>query len=434
MSTPAPVTIAPEVTRMPGFGVVVTALGIAQIFAWGSSYYLPAVLAKPIADDTGWPLAWVVGGLSLGLLTAGMVSPWVGRTIARHGGRPVLATSAVLLGAGLGFMALAQTVPVYLAAWVIVGIGMGAGLYDPAFATLGRLYGKAARPAITTLTLFGGFASTVCWPLSAFMVTHLGWRGTCLAYAAFQITVLLPVYLCTLPQEVEHQVAPAVSVEASADSPVPSVTRARLLFALLAIVITLSAMVSTLLSVHLLTILQSRGLSLAAAVAFGALVGPSQVGARTIEFFIARYHHPIWTKLASTLLVAIGVAALWGSLPMLAVPLVFYGAGIGLESIARGTLPLVLFPGPTYATVMGRLAMPSLIAQAAAPSIGAALLSAYGPAGTLAALTIVAAVNFVLAIMLLVVLSQRRTSDLSSLRAATAIRTVSHSPDQTLPP
>jgi hypothetical protein len=140
-----------------------------------------------------------------------------------------------------------------------------------------------------------------------------------------------------------------------------------------------------------------RGTSLAAAVALGALVGPSQVGARTIEFLIARYHHPIWTKLVSTLLVAVGVAALWASLPILAVPLVFYGAWTGLESIARGTLPLVLFGGPGYAATTGRLAMPSLMAQAAAPSIGAVLLSVYGAGGTLATLAVVAAVNFGLA-------------------------------------
>jgi MFS family permease len=384
--------------RRAGSGVIVTTLGVGQIFAWGSSYYLPAVLAKPIADDTGWPPAWVVGGLSLGLLAAGLVSPWVGRTIERRGGRPVLAVSAVLLAAGLGTLAIAQTIPVYLAAWLILGIGMGAGLYDPAFATLGRLYGEAARPAITALTLFGGFASTVCWPLSALLVTHLGWRGTCLAYAAFHLAVSLPVYLLALPRETDGKAEPAIGSGASEAAPAPSIACTRFVVAVLAITITLSAMISTLLSVHLLTILQSRGIGLTAAVALGALVGPSQVGARAIELFIARYHHPIWTKLVSTVLVAIGVAALWASLPMLALPLVFYGAGIGLESIARGTLPLVLFAGRRYAAVMGRLAMPSLIAQAAAPSIGAALLGAYGADGTLAALTAVAVINVILAI------------------------------------
>ena len=148
--------------------MVISALGIGQIFAWGSSYYLPAVLAKPIADSTGWSLTWVVGGLSLGLAVAGLVSPWVGRRIERRGGRRVLAGSSVMLAAGLLMLALAQSLPVYFLGWLIVGLGMGAGLYDPAFATLGRLYGKAARSAITGLTLFGGFASTVCWPLSAF--------------------------------------------------------------------------------------------------------------------------------------------------------------------------------------------------------------------------------------------------------------------------
>jgi len=389
--------------RAPGPRVIISALGIGQIFAWGSSYYLPAVLAKPIAADTGWSLAWIVGGLSLGLVAAGAVSPGIGRTIERRGGRPVLAASTLLLAAGLVVLALARNFAVYLAGWLIVGLGMGAGLYDPAFATLGRLYGEAARPAITTLTLFGGFASTVCWPLSAFLVGHAGWRGTCLAYAALQLVVLLPLYLVTLPGEVERQAKEERNAPpASGGTSVSGTRRTALLFVSLAVAITLSSMISTLVSVHLLTILQSRGLSLAAAVALGALVGPSQVGARLIELVIARYHHPIWTKLVSTLLVAVGVAALWAMMPVLAVPLVCYGAGIGLESIARGTLPLALFAGPGYAARMGRLAMPSLMAQAAAPSIGAAWLSAYGTEGTLAALTLVAVSNFLLVVTMLV--------------------------------
>jgi MFS family permease len=378
-------------------GVVIGGLGIGQIFAWGASYYLPAVLAKPIVYDTGWPLPWVIGGLSLGLLAAGLISPWMGRIIGRRGGRPVLMASTVLLAAGLCLLALAPSIPVYLLAWLIIGTGMGAGLYDPAFATLGRLYGETARSAITTLTLFGGFASTLCWPLSAFLVTHLGWRGTCFAYAGFCLTVLLPLYGAALPREGGGAARRGAAVVSSQDASTPVVPRTRVLFILLASAITLSAMISTLLSVHLLTILQSRGTSLGTAVALGALVGPSQVGARTIEFYMARYHHPIWTKLTSTLLVAIGVAALWAGLPILALPLIVYGAGIGLESIARGTLPLVLFAGPAYAATMGKLAMPSLVAQAAAPSIGALLLSVVGVGGTLATLTLVAILNFGLA-------------------------------------
>lgn len=150
-----------------GKAVVITALGTTQILAWGSSYYLPAVLAKPIAVDTGWPFPWVIAGLSLGLLICGMVSPKVGREIDRRGGRGVLAFSSFMLAAGLAALAAAQTLPLFLLAWCVIGIGMGAGLYDAAFSALGRLYGLGARKAITTLTLFGGFASTACRPPAA---------------------------------------------------------------------------------------------------------------------------------------------------------------------------------------------------------------------------------------------------------------------------
>jgi hypothetical protein len=149
-------------------------------------------------------------------------------------------------------------------------------------------------------------------------------------------------------------------------------------------------------SVHLLTILQGKGLALAAAVGLGALVGPSQVAARTIEMLIARYHHPIWTKLAATSLVTVGLAALWGGGSLITLALLLYGAGIGLESIARGTLPLAIFGPARYPVIMGRIAMPSLIAQAAAPSIGALLLEAAGQGGALATLLAAAAFNVLL--------------------------------------
>jgi MFS family permease len=308
------VRVAP---RSPSRFIVISVLGVTQIFAWGSSYYLPAVLAKPIASDTGWSLSWVVGGLSLGLLIAGLVSPWVGRAIARQGGRPVLAVSAALLAAGLSALALAHSLPAFLIAWSLIGLGMGAGLYDPAFATLGRLYGHEGRSAITTLTLFGGFASTVCWPLSAFLDAHLGWRGACLIYAGFQLAVALPAYLFVLPREPQRP-APLAGV---AISPPHAQAKPKFpgnaVFLLLAATITLSSVISTTLSVHLLTVLQARGLTLAAAVGLGALVGPSQVAARAVEMVIARYHHPIWTKVASTSLVAIGLAALWLDAPII---------------------------------------------------------------------------------------------------------------------
>jgi len=162
---------------------------------------------------------------------------------------------------------------------------------------------------------------------------------------------------------------------------------------LLAAALTISSAISAVVSVHLLSFLQAREVAAVTAVALGALVGPSQVGARAIEILVARYHHPVWTKVASTILVALGLAALWDRLPLLSAALVLYGAGIGLESIARGTLPLALFGADGYASLMGRLAMPSLIAQAVAPSLGALLMEAAGIDRTLAVLAVVALVN-----------------------------------------
>ena len=173
--------------------VVITALGIAQILGWGTSFYFPAVFAEPIVAETGWSLGFVVGGTSIGLLTAGLISPQVGRIIDMHGGRPVLLASSSFYAAGLALMGFAHALPVYLLAWVLIGIGMGTGLYDAVFAVLGRMYGSEARGPITNLTLFGGFASTICWPLSAFMIDHVGWRSACFIYAALHLFVMLPL-------------------------------------------------------------------------------------------------------------------------------------------------------------------------------------------------------------------------------------------------
>ena len=179
--------------------VIVSALGVTQILAWGSSFYLPAVLAAPTAADMGWSLPSVVAGLSCGLLLAGLVSPIVGRLIQNFGGRPVLAGSSLLFASALALMAMASTYLAYLFAWLLMGLGMASGLYDAGFATLGRLYGQGARSAITTLTLFGGFASTVCWPVSAFLVENFGWRAACFAYAAVHLFICPPLHLGLVP-------------------------------------------------------------------------------------------------------------------------------------------------------------------------------------------------------------------------------------------
>ena len=280
----------------------------------------------------------MVGGLSLGLLIAGLISPWVGRAIARRGGRPVLAVSAGLLAAGLSALALAHSLPAFLTAWSLIELGMGAGLYDPAFATLGRLYGQSGRSAITTLTLFGGFASTVCSPLSAFLDAP-SWvarrlSGLCRLPARRRAAGLfVPAAARTSASRASTGVGEFAPARARQGR-----DRGETRFLLLAATITLGSVISTTMSVHLLTVLAGKGLSLAAAVSLGALVGPSQVAARAVEMVIARYHHPIWTKVASTSLVATGSAALWLEAPIIPPALGALRRGIGLESIAEGNV------------------------------------------------------------------------------------------------
>jgi predicted MFS family arabinose efflux permease len=309
-----------------------------------------------------------------------------------------------LLAAGLLGIGLAPSLLWYLAAWIVLGAGMGAGLYDAAFATLGRLYGENSRTAIGALTLFGGFASTCCWPLSAALVSHWGWRDACFTYAAIHLFIVLPLYLWLLPVEPRESLHPSQQHAREMPSAIP--TDALPVFLLLAIAITVSAMISTMVSVHLLTILQLRHIALAAAVALGALVGPTQVAARAIEMLISRFHHPLWTKLAATCFVALGVGVLWSGWPVVALALIFYGAGIGIESIARATVPLVVFGHGRYAAIMGRIAMPSLIAQAAAPSVGALLMERFGPGMTLAVLFGAALANVALVIALFMLIGR----------------------------
>ncbi|KQO65789.1 MFS transporter [Methylobacterium sp. Leaf87] len=375
---------------------VISALGIVQILTWGSSFYLLSVLAAPMTQDTGWPLGWVIGGLSLGLLVAGLVSPRVGILIGEHGGRPVLAFAAVILAVGLTVLGLAPNLPTYLGGWLIVGLGMGTGLYDSAFATLGRLYGAEARPAITTLTLWGGFASTVSWPLSAFLIERVGWRGTCLTYAGLHLTITLPLVLMVIPR-------PPVRPVGQSEDVAPSVRldgRERRAFLLMAGVLTLGGTVMAMVSVHLIALLQARGVALSSAVAYGALIGPAQVGARIVEMAGKGRHHPLWTLTAAMLLVAIGVAMLAAGLPVFGLALVLYGAGNGIYSIARGTVPLALFGPERYAAFVGRLARPGLVAQALAPSVGAVVLAQGGANATYALLSILAVANVTLALSL----------------------------------
>ena len=395
MSADIPHPIIPGVTSPR---IVVPAMGIVQILMWGSTVYLLAVLAPAIVAETGWSLRFVVAGVSLGFLVAGLISPVVGRIIERRGGRPVLAFSALASAGGFVALALAHTRPVYLAAWVLLGVGMGTGLYDAAFAALGRLYGQAARTPITNLTLFGGFGSTICWPLSAWLVATWDWRIACLVYAAIHLAVALPIHLGVFPAAPPRSVVPVSAEAAPVD--VALLGDERRMFWLLAGIQTLAQAIGTIIIVHLLVFLQARGLDLAAAVTLGTLFGPAQVAARVVERLAGHAYHPVWTMVAASLAMLLGLALMLVDLPIVAFAVAIYGAGYGVTWIARGTLPLAIFGPERYPVLIGRLAFPSLMAQALSPFVGALLIERFGPAAAIATMAALALANVVLVLTL----------------------------------
>ncbi|MBI1204403.1 MAG: MFS transporter [Rhodopseudomonas sp.] len=375
---------------------MISALGVAQILAWGTSFYFPAVFATAIVSDTGWSLGLVVSGTSLGLLVAGLISPQVGKLIDRHGGRPVLLASSLFYGAGLVGVGLAPNLPVFLLAWVVIGVGMGTGLYDAVFAALGRLYGHEARGPITNLTLFGGFASTVCWPLSAFMIDHAGWRIACLIYAALHLGIALPLQMAVIRPPAAKPLSALTPEMAPLPPASERIAHEGLIFALVALVLSFAAGIGAIVIVNFMIFLQARGVDYAVAVSLGTLFGPAQVGARVIERLFGSHYHPIWTMIASCTLMALGLMMLFGHFPVLFLFILVYAAGYGISWIGRGTLPLALFGPVRFPRLMGRIAFPSLIVQALAPSAGALLIEAGGPDRAIAVLTGLALLNVVL--------------------------------------
>jgi MFS family permease len=390
---------------VPSKTTAVVALGIVQILAWGSSFYIPAVFAPAIASELGWPLSILVGGLTFGLLLAGLISPRVGRLVQDHGGRPIFVVSSLTFATGLGTLAIATALPIYFIGWALIGVGMGTGLYDAVFAALGRRYGLKARSAIASLTLIGGFASTVCWPFSAFLIDAVGWRFALAIYAVLHLTVGLPLQLLAF-----RGADPPAPARADPQHTAPlRGTRDRLMLTLIAASLAIVSAIGALLVVNLLIVLQSLGADVMTAIWIGAIFGPSQVVVRLLENLFGNRYHPVWTLLGSSVLVVAGLTILLAGWPGFALAIFLFGGGYGVSWIARGTLPLTIFGPERFPRVMGLIAFPSLIAQALAPLVGASMLTAVGPSVTLIALLGAAVVNLLIVLIIFVLCRRGET-------------------------
>ncbi len=359
---------------------VVCALGTTQTLAWASSYYLPAILGLPIARTLGVAPSVFFGIFSGALLLSSGLAPSVGRVIDRHGGRPILAASSAVIAGGLVMLSLVHGVTGLCAAWLVLGVGTAMGLYTPAFAALARLYGHGARGPITGITLFAGFASTIGWPLSAFMLSHYGWREACLVWAGLNLFVCLPINLLLIPTVPPHPppMQPAAAASDAAPDAFDPPPGAMLI---LAFCFAATRFVSGALAAHLPRLLEGAGATEVAAIAAGALVGPAQVAARLFEFGFLRSFHPLIPARIAVLLHPLGAAtlALFGPVAI-NVFAVLHGAGNGMLTIASGTVPLAIFGPAGYGRRNGYLAVPTRIAESAAPFLFGLLIDRIGTA------------------------------------------------------
>lgn len=352
----------------PGQVLTTCKLGLGQMLSWGSAFYLPAILAGAMGESLGIAPSRIFAAFSVALLMMALTGPVAGRLIDRWGGRPLLMATNVLFALSLLLLSQVQTQGQLFAVWWLLGLAMGAGLYEAAFATSVRLYGKAARGSIVGITLFGGFASTLSWPLTTWLLHSWGWREACLVWAAVQLLVLLPLH-ASLP----HAAARARTDAAAAPAGVPAAPAAALRgqwLSLVLLALTFAAIwfIGTSMMSHLPRLLVVSGATATAAVAAAALVGPAQVASRIADYVFLRRAHPLWSAriaviaypVAALALALLGASGAW-------VYALAFGLGNGIMTVVIGTLPLAMFGAQGYGQRQGLLMVPARMTQASAP-------------------------------------------------------------------
>lgn len=380
MSSPSGAMPAPGSPR--GLALIV-GLGITQVIGYGTLYYAFAVLAPRMTASFGWAPEWTYGGFAAGLLAAGLVAPVTGRLIDSYGTRLVMSIGSVLAGLALLALAEARGPISYFVAMIVLEAVATMVLYDAAFAALTQARGASARRSISQLTLIGGFASTLFWPLTTALLAEFDWRGIYRIYAVLQFVLCVPLHLFLLPDRVRvtaHAAPASPAGEAAASDYLHGDAR-RSAFVLLALAFSLQGFVVSAMSVHMLTMLQGLGLSAAVAVGIGAMVGPSQVAGRLVEMLFGTGLQPVTTAWTSALLMPLGfMLLLAGGMTATLAGLfaIAYGISMGLGSIVRGTVPLQLFGPAGYGAMLGKLSAPGLAIKAAAPLAFAILIERAG--------------------------------------------------------
>jgi len=363
----------------------VVALGVTQIISWGTTLYALGTLAGPIASETGWSRSIVFAGLTVGLIGSGITSTPIGRWTDRYGGRTMMSVGSVLAAFGLVLLSFARNEITYLLAWAFLGPAMRLTLYDAAFTSLVQVVPSRGRRAISYLTLFGGFASTVFWPIGFALAGAIGWRSTLIVYALLQIFVCLPLHWWGLARRETAAMAEASanSGEAATLSTGPVLKgRSRVLaMSMFALATSATAFTFGAMAVHLPALLQAHGLAAGVAVTLASIKGAAQVAGRICEIVWGKRLHAIDLGRISIVLTPISFAILMIGGASFSTALTFtilFGVSNGLVTIVRGAVPLALFGREGYGAILGLLATPYLILNAVAPLVLALLVDAGG--------------------------------------------------------
>ena len=369
-------------------GTAVCAVGLSQIISWGTTLYLLGVMGQPIATETGWSRTAVFGGLTLGLIVSGVTSTWMGRLIDRVGARLVMTAGAVLAALGLVLLSLARDPYSYFAIWALLGLAMRMTLYDAAFAAMVQVTPARGRRAISYLTLFGGFASTVFWPIAYWLEGSLGWRATVVVFALINLLLVAPLNWFGLARR-EPAVPQPAAPSATAAKPVAvpqtvalSAAERRIAIALFMIVMSATAFVFGVVANHLPGLMTANGIALGTAVALASLKGVAQVGGRVWEIVFASHLSPLTVGRISIALMPVSFLILMASGASFTIAVIFIlvlGASNGLVTIVRGAVPLHLFGTEGYGAILGLLATPYLILNAVAPTAFALIIDTMGP-------------------------------------------------------
>lgn len=401
MTTP----VYSETSPVPNAGIgLILALGVTQVAGYGALYYAFAVLAPGMTKSLGWAPEWTYGGFALGLLFGGLAAPFAGRLIDKYGTRRMMSIGSVLASISLFALSKAEGLVSYYAAMIVLEVVSTLVLYDAAFTALTQAHGASARRAISKLTLIGGFASTLFWPLTTALLAQVDWRVIYQIYAAGYLLLALPLHALLLPRGSSMGVAtpPQSAKMTTAGGYLAGSARQRA-FVLLAVAFSLQGFVVSAMSVHMLTLLQGFGFSAALAVTFGAMVGPSQVTGRLIEMLFGTNVPPVTTAWVSGALMPLGFALLvfgGGTAALAGLFVIAYGVSMGLSSIVRGTVPLQLFGPAGYGAMLGKLSAPGLVIRAAAPLAFAMMMERIGLSASTAVLVALSGVA-ALALLLL---------------------------------